>query len=300
MSELWPELKLEDWQATYETLQRWLQIVGKVRLTLAPKMNHWWHSTLYLTARGLTTSPIPYQKTNFEIDFDFIDHVVRIQTNDGGREEVKLSPRSVADFYHDLMNRLRSLGIEVSIWTVPVEIPERTPFELDQIHASYDAEYAHRFWQILAQTDRVLKQFRGRFIGKASPVHFFWGGMDLAVTRFSGRLAPEHGPIPNMARFVAVESYSHEVSSCGFWPGAGLGEASFYAYAYPEPEGFRTYKVQPKEAYYHDQFGEFLLSYSAVRNSNSPGEMLISFFQSTYEAAANQAKWDRATLEKHD
>jgi len=297
MNELWPELNLDAWQATYDTLNRWMQIVGKVRLTLAPKMNHWWHTTLYLTARGLTTSPIPYQKKNFEIDFDFIDHLVRIETNDGAREEIKLYPRSVADFYREFMSRLHSLGIEDSIWTVPVEIAERTPLDRDEIHASYDADYAHRFWQILAQTDRILKEFRSRFIGKVSPVHFFWGALDIAVTRFSGRRAPEHGPIPNMARFVAVEAYSHEVSSCGFWPGAGLGEASFYAYAYPEPQGFKTYKVQPKEAYYHDAFGEFLLPYSAVRKSSSPDEVLLSFCQSTYEAAANLAKWDRAELE---
>jgi Family of unknown function (DUF5996) len=300
MSELWPELKLEEWQPTYDTLQRWLQIVGKVRLTLSPKQNHWWHSALYLTARGLTTSPIPYQKNNFQIDVDFVDHAVRIETNDGGTEEIELFPRSVADFYREFMNGLHSLGIDPSIWTVPVEVPERTAFELDETHASYDAEYAHRFWRILAQADRLLKEFRSRFIGKISPVHFFWGGLDIAVTRFSGRPAPEHGSIPNVARFVPVEAYSHEVSSCGFWPGAGLGEASFYAYAYPEPEGFSKYSVQPKEAYYHDQFGEFLLPYSAVRKSNSPDEMLLSFLQTTYEAAANRANWDRAALEKRD
>ena len=231
------------------------------------------------------------------IDFDFIDHVIRMEANDGSREEIKLFSRSVADFYQEFMQRLHSLGVDVTIWTVPVEIAERTPVDQDVTHASYDPEYAHRFWQILAQADRVLKEFRSRFIGKVSPVHFFWGGFDLAVTRFSGRRAPEHGPVPNMAKFIAVEAYSHEVSSCGFWPGVGLGEAQFYAYAYPEPEGFRTYKVQPKEAFYHDQFGEFFLPYSAVRKSSSADKMLLSFFQSTYEAAANQAKWDRTSLE---
>jgi Family of unknown function (DUF5996) len=297
MNELWPDLPLDVWQPTYETMHRWMQIVGKIRLTLAPKWNHWWHTTFYLTARGLTTSPMPYQEQNFEIEFDFIDHVVRIENNAGARGEVKMHPRSVADFFRELMSRLHSMGMDVSIWTTPVEIAERTHFEQDETHRSYDPQYANRFWRILAQTDRILKQFRGRFIGKVSPVHFFWGGFDLAVTRFSGRRAPEHGPMPNMARYIAVEAYSHEVSSCGFWPGLGLGEASFYAYAYPEPKDFGKWKVQPKEAYYHEQFQEFFLPYSAVRKSDSLDDMLLSFFQSTYEAAANLAKWDRASLE---
>jgi hypothetical protein len=293
----WPELPLAEWQDTYATLHRWLQIVGKIRLELAPKCNHWWHTTLYLTARGLTTSPIPYGVSNFEIDLDFIDHVLEVRTNDGRRESIGLYPRSVGDFYRDLTARLSLLGIDVSIWPVPVEIEDRAPFDQDGKHSAYDREYAHRAWKILAQTDRVLKQFRSRFRGKVSPVHFFWGAFDIACTRFSGRTAPEHPGAPNMARYIAVEAYSHEVSSCGFWPGAGLGEPAFYAYAYPEPAGFKNYLVAPKEAHYHDQFGEFLLPYNAIRTAPSPDAMLLEFFQTTYEAAATCANWDRASLE---
>lgn len=297
MNTNWPELRLEQWQETYSTLHRWLQIVGKIRLMLAPKCNHWWHTTLYLTARGLTTSPIPHAASNFEIDFDFIDHTLEIRTNDGRRHSVGLYPRSVADFYLELTAALRAFGIEVAIWPVPVEIEDRTSFDQDQKHASYDPEYAHRVWQILAQTDRVLKQFRSRFCGKVSPVHFFWGAFDLACTRFSGRTAPKHPGAPYMARYVAVEAYSHEVSSCGFWPGAGLGEPAFYSYAYPEPAGYRDCAVNPNEAYYHPQFGEFLLPYHAVRSAASPDAMLLDFFQTTYEAAADRANWDRAAIE---
>jgi hypothetical protein len=295
----WPALPLSEWKDTYETLHRWTQIVGKIRLTLTPPVNHWWNTTLYITPRGLTTSAMYYKDRYLQIDFDFIDHLLLIQTTDYSTKSIALRPRSVADFYQETMVALESLEMPVTIWTTPVELQDRTPFELDQKHASYDPEYAQRVWRILAQASRVLTEFRCRFIGKVSPVHFFWGAFDLAVTRFSGRTAPSHPGAPNMARFVAVEAYSHEVSSCGFWPGGGpVNEPAFYAYAYPEPQGFKDYTIQPKEAFYHTGMGEFLLPYDVVRNSKSPDEVLLSFLQSTYEAAAICAKWDRHALER--
>ncbi len=294
----WPELPLEAWQETYATLHLWTQIVGKIRLALSPMCNHWWQITLYVTARGLTTSPIPYGSLDFQIDFDFIDHELHIETSAGTKQSMGLFPRSVADFYRELMAQLRSAGIDAAIWTVPVELEDRTPFERDDKHAAYDPEYAQRWWRSLVQADRVLKVFRSRFTGKVSPVQVFWGSFDIAVTRFSGRRAPEHPGAPNVARFVMREAYSHEVSSCGFWPGAGLGRPAFYAYAYPTPEGFGKYPVQPGEAYHHTELGEFLLPYDAVRTSPWPDETLLAFLQSTYEAAANLAKWDRASLER--
>ncbi len=295
----WPALPLSEWKDTYETLHRWTQIVGKIRLTLTPPVNHWWNTTLYITPRGLTTSAMYYKDRYLQIDFDFIDHLLLIQTTDYSTKSIALRPRSVADFYQETMAALESLEMPVTIWTTPVEVQDRTPFELDQKHASYDPEYAQRVWRILAQASRVLTEFRCRFIGKVSPVHFFWGAFDLAVTRFSGRTAPSHPGAPNMARFVAVEAYSHEVSSCGFWPGGGpVNEPAFYAYAYPEPQGFKDYTIQPKEAFYHTEMGEFLLPYDVVRNSKSPDEVLLSFLQSTYEAAAICAKWDRHALER--
>ena len=295
----WPALPLSEWKDTYETLHRWTQIVGKIRLTLTPPVNHWWNTTLYITPRGLTTSAMYYKDRYLQIDFDFIDHLLLIQTTDYSTKSIALRPRSVADFYQETMAALESLEMPVTIWTTPVELQDRTPFELDQKHASYDPEYAQRVWRILAQASRVLTEFRCRFIGKVSPVHFFWGAFDLAVTRFSGRTAPSHPGAPNMARFVAVEAYSHEVSSCGFWPGGGpVNEPAFYAYAYPEPQGFKDYTIQPKEAFYHTGMGEFLLPYDVVRNSKSPDEVLLSFLQSTYEAAAICAKWDRHALER--
>ncbi len=296
--DLWPELPLSAWQETYTTLHMWTQIIGKLRLALAPMINHWWQVTLYPTARGLTTSPIPYESGAFQIDLDFFTHEMHVLTDRGDDRAIALKPRSVASFYHETMDSLKSLGIKVAIWTKPVEVEERIPFESDTKHAAYDPEYAHRCWKVLANSARVMQQFRSGFIGKVSPVHFFWGSFDLAVTRFSGRRAPRHGPVPNLAHFVAIEAYSHEVSSCGFWPGAGLGEPAFYAYAYPEPEGFKDYPLRPKEAYYHPDFGEFLLPYEAVRTAPSPDEKLLSFFQSTYEAAANPGGWDRAELER--
>jgi hypothetical protein len=295
----WPALPLSEWKDTYETLHMWTQIVGKIRLTLSPLVNHWWNTTLYVTPRGLTTSTMTYKGRYFQIDFDFIDHLLLIQTAEGSTKTIALRPRSVADFYQETMAVLESLGMPVTIWTTPVEVQDRTPFEMDQKHASYDPEYAQRVWRILAEASRVLTEFRCRFIGKVSPVHFFWGAFDLAVTRFSGRTAPSHPGAPNMARFVAVEAYSHEVSSCGFWPGGGpVNEPAFYAYAYPEPQGFKDYPIKPQEAFYHTEMGEFLLPYDVVRNANSPDEVLLSFLQTTYEAAATCAKWDRRTLER--
>ncbi len=296
--EIWPDLPLEAWQDTYETLHHWMQIVGKIRLALSPMYNHWWQVPFYLTARGLTTSPMPYGTGFLQLDFDFIAHVLRMETSTGKSQSVDLFPRSVADFYQEVMAQLRSLGMEVTIWTVPVEVEDRTPFEHDQHHQSYDPYYAHQHWQTLLQADRVLKVFRSRFLGKASPVHFFWGSFDLAASRFSGRRAPAHPGSPNVARAVMVESYSHEVSSCGFWAGAGLGMPAFYAYAYPEPAHFNKYLVQPSQAYYSAAFRQFLLPYEVVRTADSADEVLLTFLQTTYEAAANLAQWDRAALER--
>jgi hypothetical protein len=294
----WPELPLAAWEDTYLTLHRWTQVVGKIRLALAPFQNHWWHIPLYVSARGLTTSAIPYGARDFQIDFDFVDHALRIDASDGARRSFALGRYSVAHFYRQTMDALRELGIAVDIWPVPVEMAERTPFDQDAAHASYDPEYAWRCWQILLQTDRVLKEYGSSFRGKVSPVHFFWGGFDLAATRFSGRRAPAHPGSPNVARRVMVEAYSHEVASCGFWPGLGLGEPAFYAYAYPEPPGYRVQPVSPSAAYYNADIGEFLLPYEAVRTAEVPDEALHAFLQSTYEAAANQAGWDRSALER--
>jgi Family of unknown function (DUF5996) len=295
----WPALPLAQWKDTYGTLHMWTQIVGKIRLALAPLVNHWWNVTLYVTPRGLTTSAMPYNDRLIRIDFDFIDHMVLIQTTDGSTKSISLRPRSVAEFYQEMMAAIGSLGMPVKIWTTPVEVPDRTPFENDHKHATYDPEYAQRVWRIMAQASRVFTEFRSRFIGKVSPIHFFWGAFDLAVTRFSGRTAPSHPGVPNCGRFVAVEAYSHEVSSCGFWPGGGpVNEPAFYAYAYPEPQGFKDYPVKPQEAFYHTGMGEFLLPYDVVRNAKSPDEVLLSFMQTTYEAAATCAKWERRALER--
>jgi hypothetical protein len=294
----WPALPIADWQATCTTLHMWTQVVGKVRLALSPLVNHWWQVPLYVTARGLTTSPIPYGTRLFQMDFDFLSHELRIQTTDGGERILPLAPRSVAGFYAETMAALKSLGIEVAIWTTPVEIPNPIPFEKDMEHASYDAEYAQRFWKILVQSHRLMGDFRSRFTGKVSPVHFFWGSFDMAVTRFSGRPAPPHPGAPNVSDSVTREAYSHEVSSCGFWPGGGDVEPFFYAYAYPAPPGFAEYKVQPAEAFFSKDFGEFLLPYEAMRTSPNPDEMLTAFMQTTYEAAAELAQWDRKSCER--
>jgi hypothetical protein len=277
----------------------WLQIVGKIRLAQAPHVNHWWQVPLYVSARGLTTSAIPYGTRQFQIDFDFIDHLLRIQECDGEELQLALKPMPVAQFYATVMDLLHSIDIYVSISTKPNEVPEAIPFQKDYTHASYDAEYAHRFWRALLQADRLLKIFRSRFIGKVSPVHFFWGAPDLAITRFSGRVAPPHpGGIPNIADWVTREAYSHEVSSAGWWPGGYGMDAAFYSYAYPEPEGFKQAHVEPSEAYYHTQLREFILPYEAARQSEDPDALVLAFLQSTYEAAAELGGWDRAALER--
>jgi hypothetical protein len=276
----------------------WTQIVGKVRLAQSPMENHWWQVPLYVTARGLTTSAIPYAGKTFEMDFDFIAHNLLINVSDGATKIIPLAPRSVAAFYSEVMNALRSLGIEVKIYTTPVEIPDPIPFTEDHAHASYDPEYANRFWRILVQADRVMKEFRGRFIGKSSPVHFFWGSFDLAVTRFSGRPAPER----DGADAITREAYSHEVISHGFWPGSGaMKEAAFYSYTAPEPKGLSEETIRPNGAMYSREISEFILPYDVVRQADSPDEALTDFLQSTYEAGARLANWDRNALErKHE
>jgi hypothetical protein len=293
--DLWPELPLEAWQPTYATLHMWTQIVGKVRLALAPRVNHWWEVPLYVNSRGLTTSAIPYAGKNFEIQFDFIAHELIIQTSWGSSKKLALKPRSVADFYAEFMSALESLGIAVRLWSMPCEVPNPVRFESDTRHASYDPEYAARFWRVLILCDRVFHEFRAGFIGKNSPVHFFWGSFDLCVTRFSGRRAPERAG----ADAVTREAYSHEVISAGFWPGGGeINGAAFYVYAAPEPAGFAERPVLPAEAFYHPQMKEFLLMYDDVRRAASPRQALLSFLKSTYEAGANLARWDRKELER--
>jgi hypothetical protein len=277
----------------------WMQIIGKIRLAQAPMTNHWWQVPLYVTSRGLTTSPIPYGVRSFQIDLDFIGHGLEISVDEGKREGFALRPQSVADFYAKLMDCMRSLGLDVRIWTMPCEIEHPARFEDDHQHAAYDPEFGSRFWRILVQADRVLTAFRARFLGKVSPVHFFWGSFDLAVTRFSGRRAPTHPGAPNVADKVTREAYSHEVSSAGFWPGAaGFSEPVFYAYAYPAPAGFAQAAVAPVAASYSSDFGEFLLPYEAVRQAAAPDGLLLEFLQSTYEAAADLGRWERAALER--
>ncbi len=291
----WPSLALADWKDTYATLHMWTQIVGKIRLTLSPPVNHYWHSALYVTSRGLTTSPIPSGNRTFEIDFDFNDHKLLIRTSDGAGRTLALSPRSVAEFFTELMSTLRSLGIDVTIHAKPDEVPDPIPFDEDTQHASYDPEYANRLWRILVQTDRVFKQFRSEFVGKCSPVNFFWGSFDLAVTRFSGRRAPERPGADPITR----ESYSHEVISHGFWPGAGaIPEAAFYAYSAPVPEGLDKEPLLPSSAFYSQEAKEFFLMYEDVRSAASPDQVLLEFMQTTYEAGAKLANWDRAALER--
>jgi hypothetical protein len=300
-AELWPALPYAAWADTYATLHLWTQIVGKIRLVQTPWVNHSWHVTLYVTPRGLTTSPIPYDGRAFRIDFDFIDHALVMQTSDGAERRLALQPRSVADFHDAVMAALAEVGIRVRIHGRPNEVPNPIPFRDDCEHAAYDAVYTQRFWRVLLQADRVFKQFRTRFLGKVSPVHFFWGSFDHAVTRFSGRKAPPHpGGIPNLPDAVTREAYSHEVSSAGFWPGGGAVDyPAFYSYAYPAPAGFATTPVRPDAAFFHEQLGEFILPYDAVRNAPAPDALLLDFLQSTYEAAANGASWDRVALEYH-
>jgi len=297
MAHHWPPLKLDDWQDTCTTLHLWTQVVGKIRLVQTPWINHSWHVPLYLTARGLTTGTIPHDDQIFQIDFDFFDHQLRIVTSAGQERTVALQPRTVADFYQAVMAALEELEIPVRIHTTPNEIPDAIPFEQDDTHGAYDAEAAQRFWRVLLQSDRVFREFRSHFCGKVSPVHFFWGSFDLAVTRFSGRSAPPHpGGIPNMPDDVAQEAYCQEVSSAGFWPGTGLGYPAFYAYAYPTPEGFKDATVKPEAAFFHQGLGEFVLPYDAVREATDPDQALLAFLHSTYEAAAKLAEWDMAGL----
>jgi hypothetical protein len=297
-SEAFPSLPSTSWQETSTTLQLWTQVVGKIRMKLTPLINHWWNVTLYVTSRGLTTSAIPYETRFFQIDFDFIAHELCISTSDGKRTAFALKPYSVAEFYQKTIDALSSLDIKVKIWTMPQEVSNPILFEQDTKHASYDREYVERFWQILVQSNRVFTQFRSRFIGKVSPTHFFWGSFDLALTRFSGRTAPKHPGAPGMPDFITHEAYSHEVSSCGFWPGGGGVEPFFYSYAYPAPEGFEDYQIKPEAAYYHKDIQEFVLPLETLRLSDNPDETLLSFLQSTYEAAAVLGKWDREALER--
>jgi hypothetical protein len=293
--EWWPALPLEQWKDTRATLHMWTQVVGKVRLALTPLVNHWWNVPLYVNARGLTTSAIPYGARPFELWFDFIDHQLVLQKSDGSRSVLPLTPMSVAEFYQRVMAMLRSSDIEVKIWRMPVEVPDPIPFDEDRVHASYDPEAANNFWKILLNAQCVFDEFRSRFIGKCSPIHFFWGSFDLAVTRFSGRRASERPGADRITR----EAYSHEVSSVGFWPGSGTMAAPvFYSYAAPEPPGFRDWPVRPTAARYDAQLGEFIIMYEDVRTSASPGAILLDFCQSTYEAAATLAKWDRNALER--
>jgi hypothetical protein len=297
--ETWPPLPYAAWTDTCQTLQLWTQIVGKVRLARTPWLNHSWHVALYVTARGLTTSPIPDGARTFQIDFDFIDHVLWLRTSNGHFRQLMLKPMTVAEFHADLLHALTELGIIVRIDGKPNEIADAIPFSEDRVHASYDREYANRFWRILAASNEVFSHFRTAFVGKASPVHFFWGSFDLAVTRFSGRRAPPHpGGVPNLPDDVAREAYSHEVSSAGFWPGGGpIDYPAYYSYAYPTPDGFAAVPVRPSQTFFSKELGEFILPYDAVRQAAEPRAVLMEFLQSTYEAAADLAKWDRAALD---
>lgn len=300
LAEPWPALPYPAWADTCDTLHLWTQVVGKVRLALAPWVNHCWQVPLYLTCRGLTTSPMPHGGEAVQIDFDFLDHRLDILLSDGRRDAFALRPRSVAEFYGEVTGRLAALGVPVTITTTPCEVADAIPFDTDEVHAAYDAEYAHRFWKILLRAHHVLQVFRGHFLGKASPVHFFWGSFDLAVTRFSGRAAPPHpGGVPHLSNRVVRDAYSHEVSSCGFWPGnGGFGHAAFYSYAYPEPPGFAQRMVEPVEAFYSTALSEFLLPYDKMRRADDPDHELMTFLNSTYRAAADLGHWDRAALER--
>ncbi len=294
-SEVWPSLPLDEWKDTYATLHMWTQVVGKIRLAQSPHVNHWWQVPLYVTARGLTTSAVPYGPRIFEIDFDFITHQLIIKCDDGATDSMALLPRTVAEFYREVMERMRALGLDVKIWTTPVEIENPIPFEKDLEHSSYEPESANKFWRILVQVDRVFKEFRSGFIGKVSPVHFFWGSFDLAVTRFSGKRAPER----EGADIITREAYSHEVISHGFWPGGGAVQGpAFYSYTAPEPAGLKEAPVRPPQAFYSREMSEFLLLYDDVRRAASPDQALMEFLQSTYEAGARLAGWDRDTLER--
>jgi hypothetical protein len=290
----WPEFPTSFLPDTHATLHMWLQIVGKIRLALAPPLNHWWGVALYLTARGLTTSPMPYSGDTFEITFDFIAHQLIIETSDGRTRTVALVPQTVADFYSQTMRALADLRIDVRIWPMPAEVPSPIRFDLDRQHASYDPDAVQAWWRVQLRIADVMNEFRARFIGKSSPVHFWWGGFDLAATRFNGRRAPAR---PN-ADAITREGYSHEVISAGFWPGTGAIPPSFYAYAAPEPDGFKAAKVQPAEAFYSQDLNEFLLAYDDVRKAASPRQALLDFLQSTYDAGATLGRWNRGELER--
>jgi len=300
VANVWPALPLEEWQPTYATLHLWTQMVGKTRLALSPMENHWWQVALYVTPRGLTTSPIPHGSRTFEVAFDFIDHRLVARTSGGETRTMPLEARPVADFWADYLAMLRDLGVTPHIRPVPSEIADPIPFAEDRTHAAYDPDAANRCWRVMVQVDRVFKQFRGRFLGKCSPVHFWWGAFDLACTRFSGRPAPRHpGGVPNLPDYVAVEGYSHECISAGWWPGGGpIAEAAFYAYAYPEPEGCPDAAVRPAAARYDLTMREWILPYEAVRTAPDPDAVLLEFLQSTWEAAADLGGWDRAALER--
>ena len=295
----WPALPEAAWVATRQTLHMWTQIVGKTRLALCPRLNHWWQVPLYVTPRGLSTGPMPYAAGSCEVVFDFVGQCLRLHTSNGQTHTMPLEPRSVADFYHHYRALLREAGIGVKLWPVPVEVPDTTTFPDNHHLHAYDADAVSRFWQVLLQADRLLNEFRSHFTGKASPVHFFWGSFDLAVTRFSGRPAPPHpGGVPHLADWVTRESYSAELSSAGWWPGGNGTEAAFYSYAYPTPAGFGAARVQPKEAFFSAEMGEFLLPYEAVRTAADPPGLVRQFLQSTYEAAADLARWNRPALER--
>ena len=296
-SDIWPALPQSVWSETCTTLQLWMQIVGKVRLALMPAINHTWSVTLYPSVRGLTTSIMPYDTRILQIDFDFLNHVLQLETSEGRTKTIPLQPMTVAVFYEKVMAALDDLATPVRIWPVPVEVTQPIPFEQDHTHQSYDPEYAQRFWSILLQTMRVFTVFRARFVGKVSPIHLFWGALDLACTCFSGRAAPEHPGVPGLADRVTRDAYSHEVSSCGFWPGATGIEPLFYSYAYPEPPGYRESSIVPVQAFFDSNMGEFVLPYEAMRLSADPDSTLLQFLQSTYEAAANCGHWDRGAIE---
>jgi hypothetical protein len=296
-ADVWPELPQSAWSETCTTLQLWTQVIGKIRLELTPAVNHTWNVALYPTARGLTTSPMWHQTRVLQIDFDFIDHVLVLETSEGEQRKISLEPMSVAAFYEKVMMAMHSLEMPVRIWTTPVEIAQPVPFDQDISPRAYDPEYAQRFWRILLQATRVFSVFRARFIGKVSPIHLFWGALDLACTRFSGRIAPEHPGVPGLADRVTRDAYSHEVSSCGFWPGAPGIEALFYSYAYPSPAGYAASAIEPEGARFDSTLGEFVLPYEVMRQSRDPEKALLQFLQSTYEAAANLARWDRLALE---
>ena len=295
-SAVWPSLPLAEWQETRDTVHMWTQIVGKTRLALAPRENHWWHVTLYVSARGLVTSPIPYGSRTFDVAFDFIDHRIVVNTSDGATRSLALRPQAVADFYREYMTTLEALGITVKIWPVPVEVDAPIPFLQDRRHASYNAEHAQRFFRMLLHANRALTRFKGRFLGKTSPVHFFWGAFDLALTRFSGRRAPE--PNGDESRLMR-EAMSHEEISFGFWPGSGtVAEPAFYAYVRPEPPSLPGRSARPETAYYSRELADFILPYESVRSLPSPDDAVLDFFQSVYDAGAELARWDRAALDR--